>query len=701
MNRYDLASTELDEFQNHDDFIIVWVSLDDHLDRLENFSRYLKRFHSQEHCKRFIREVKSERKILLILTEFDSLSVFHDFIQIQSIYLLLKKKRSFSTIHSENYPKLVDQFIDIDELIARLRKDILLTYRTDLPIRISSINETTTEQSLISLQRNSIMLFWNQLLVHYLINCSKNDINHLKQIMVEQCRIEYANDRRELYKINDFEKNCSDKNILQWYTKDSFVYRLLNKAFRTQNIQLICKFQYFLIVLYKKFRDLANQQTNDPLIVYRGQVLNEKTIKNLQQNVGHFVSTTTLLSTSRDESVARSFIVECPHTIIYHIHIPKNEYRIFKPFIDVSKSSIFSSENEILFYVGTVFSIDSVRRENNGHTIIELTFQNQICEQIQKLIQHFQEYLNHFHHRHNLFMKTDDDRMIDNYYFILSNHTFLSYKNPIVVLYIHLAFFFSNFGLYEKAIELYNETLSINEISMDDPISKVLHIITGYLYFHLSDYENAFLHYGIGLSLLDETNLLICELYNHIGDIWFNMKLNDIAMSCYEQALTIANHRDIPALTNIYQNLIILYTTEENQEKTADYRRQAEAVDDSAYHLEVSTLGKPDLLEQMKNQLDQCKYPSSLQRIDYMYQSGIRFMKDGLFDQSLESFLQARDLILREPPPWRRIPQLLSTLYDNIAWLYLFRHDYLQTLIMWRKSINIRYNFYSSYSIII
>lgn len=75
-------------------------------------------------------------------------------------------------------------------------------------------------------------------------------------------------------------------------------------------------------------------------------------------------------------------------------------------------------------------------------------------------------------------------------------------------------------------------------------------------------------------------------------------------------------------------------------------------------------------------------------------------MKDGHFDQALPSLLGANELILQDPPSWQRFPQLLSTLFDNIAWFYLFRNDYLNALIMWKKSINIRYNFYSSYSIL-
>lgn len=65
------------------------------------------------------------------------------------------------------------------------------------------------------------------------------------------------------------------------------------------------------------------------------------------------------------------------------------------------------------------------------------------------------------------------------------------------MMYIHLAFIFSNLGVYEKAIELYKEAIAVNKISIDSPESIVLHIILGYLYYHSSKYDDAFTPYGI------------------------------------------------------------------------------------------------------------------------------------------------------------------------------------------------------------
>ena len=66
-------------------------------------------------------------------------------------------------------------------------------------------------------------------------------------------------------------------------------------------------------------------------------------------------------------------------------------------------------------------------------------------------------------------------------------------------------------------------------------------------------------------------------------------------------------------------------------------------------------------------------------------------MIKGDFDQALLTLLEAEELVMKEPPSWHRFPRHLSTLFDNIALLYLFREDYLRALTMWKKGIQYCY----------
>jgi hypothetical protein len=48
MNNLDLSTTKLNEIQNYDDFIIVWISSDDFPNEFKNFDDNLKDFRSIE-----------------------------------------------------------------------------------------------------------------------------------------------------------------------------------------------------------------------------------------------------------------------------------------------------------------------------------------------------------------------------------------------------------------------------------------------------------------------------------------------------------------------------------------------------------------------------------------------------------------------------------------------------------------------------
>lgn len=143
MSEFNLSSTKLNETQNHDDFQVFWCSLKDIPNELQHFVDYLTKFDTWQECAIHIAEkVRSDRKILLVLITSDSfgfVSYFNDFPQIHAIYVL---DENFEKLNEQNKPKKLNGiFINECALIDRLRRDILLTYRNDLSISISSLHD--------------------------------------------------------------------------------------------------------------------------------------------------------------------------------------------------------------------------------------------------------------------------------------------------------------------------------------------------------------------------------------------------------------------------------------------------------------------------------------------------------------------------------------------------------------------------------
>ncbi|UJR17980.1 hypothetical protein I4U23_004881 [Adineta vaga] len=423
-NTFQLILTQLDEIQNHEDFIIIWFPSNGRIANEENMGDYLKKFDSLETLNNCIQEVQIERKILLVLTDsFDRLPYFDQLLQIHVIYILNK---STQNIEYRNYTpsKLVDIFTDEYTLIERLRRDILLTYRSDFSIGIFRVQDTTIELSSTILDETAMMFMWNQAFIYYLVNSPllPTDMIQLKQEMVSQCRLECIGKPHALVQIDNFDKNCTHKNVLEWYTQDS----------------------------YDKLKQLNdNQQVENYPRIYRGQEMKIYEIQNLISNIGNLITTNTII--------------------------------LFFPFADISEFSWFPEEQETLFFSGSVFRIEYVQSNIDSTWIVKLTLTNETVLLTKHLINIFSKELNYKLYWNDFFTKTYDLILLGKYYTLLTDK---NYSTNLILTNrtsIDICYLLNNLGNYENIIEYYKKLLSAMK-------SIVLNIIIGYDYYHLFEY---------------------------------------------------------------------------------------------------------------------------------------------------------------------------------------------------------------------
>ncbi len=74
--------------------------------------------------------------------------------------------------------------------------------------------------------------------------------------MIEEARCLYANNQFSLDVIDEFEREYQAKHAIKWYTHDSFLYRLVNKALCTRDICLIFKFRFLIRHIYTQLKDV-------------------------------------------------------------------------------------------------------------------------------------------------------------------------------------------------------------------------------------------------------------------------------------------------------------------------------------------------------------------------------------------------------------------------------------------------------------
>ncbi len=89
-----------------------------------------------------------------------------------------------------------------------------------------------------------------------------------RQQMLDEYRLYYSGNQSQLAIIDEFERDYNANNAIRWYTRSCFLFRLLNKALRTENIEVLYTFRYFIIDLCASLEAAHDQQNITR--VYRG-----------------------------------------------------------------------------------------------------------------------------------------------------------------------------------------------------------------------------------------------------------------------------------------------------------------------------------------------------------------------------------------------------------------------------------------------
>ena len=109
------------------------------------------------------------------------------------------------------------------------------------------------------------------------------------------CRENVAKSSKTIQLIDEFERNYSPDRAIWWYTRESFIYSMLNQSLRLLQGKVIFMMGFFLVDLHRQIEQLHGQQVNQylgqPFKVYRGQRLASSDFKKLENAIGgpHFI----------------------------------------------------------------------------------------------------------------------------------------------------------------------------------------------------------------------------------------------------------------------------------------------------------------------------------------------------------------------------------------------------------------------------
>ncbi|CAF3843268.1 unnamed protein product [Rotaria sp. Silwood1] len=367
-----------------------------------------------------------------------------------------------------------------------------------------------------------------------------------KKEMIEECRKQYQTDPIEQKKIDEFEESYCIPQAISWYTKDSFLCRLLNKACRTEDIDLIYTFRFYIHDLYQQLHQLHADFIQylqdidvDILHLYRGQCMSSSEFKDLQQNIGKLYSTTTFLSTTLDPDVAHEYAsfsyndIQSDFQNVLFEYVVDLNLKQTKPFAEISKESFMKHEHEVLFCMGSVFRIDRIEKSTDNSTwnvkatLVEINEQIQLEQTSTQVLLKLGDYavrINEFDkaERYYRLMLEDDQENIDN----------------MIQVYERIAHLYTVKGEYAAVIEMCQTLI---KLSSSLPY-KTLEIYTeiAQIYYHICEYDQALLHYELVLNLNVDINCIDCAiLYTSIAEI-HRIKMNwSAAQQNYMKALAV------------------------------------------------------------------------------------------------------------------------------------------------------------------
>jgi len=191
-----------------------------------------------------------------------------------------------------------------------------------------------------------------------------------KEIMLNKCKDYYRRNKKQLEKIDLFHSIYTSDKAIDWYTEDCFVYRLVNQAFRAEDVTLWYLFRFYIIDLCSQLKKVHREQTiQDYLKLYRGQTrMPTQELENLRSNVGGCIVTNGFLSTSKDMKIAQQFVTgaednEDFKVIIFEIIVNTSQFKNVS-FVDIDQYQRKNGENEILFNIGSVFKIHNVEYDD-------------------------------------------------------------------------------------------------------------------------------------------------------------------------------------------------------------------------------------------------------------------------------------------------------------------------------------------------
>ncbi|CAF1429283.1 unnamed protein product [Adineta steineri] len=465
-------------------FSLIWLDADVNVKdtrdtevKLRSIINHIKKFQDVKQCQHYIEQTSHEDRLVIIVSGRlgrEIVPYIHQLRQVISIYVYCMNKTS-NEQWAFKFSKIKSVVVDLDELVSQITTHHKIQRKVEEPLLIFTF--TTNVDAGKSILRVNGQFVFSQILIDCLLRLKSTEID--KDELINLCENVYKGNNTELNNLHEFQQDYSPDKVLWWYTKETFFYKTLNAALRTQTIHMIFLFRSFI---YDIYRQLQKSQSKHPLQVYRSQLMSIDELDGLKNNIGQFISINSMFSTSKQRTTALFYLGDITtqidsERVLFEIDADPSIVTT-KPFADISKHSYFPDESEVLFMVGSIFRLNNINRSNDQIWIIKMTLCNDDEHDLKQVLMYMKQQIEHeetnLHTLGKLLRKMGRFDLAEKYFNRLlqelsSNDLLLS------SLYEDLGELASQTGDYDMSIQWHQKSLAIkneNQLTINLNINK-------------------------------------------------------------------------------------------------------------------------------------------------------------------------------------------------------------------------------------
>ncbi|CAF3666673.1 unnamed protein product [Adineta steineri] len=674
-------------------------------------------FTDGEQCVEFIQTITNNKVCMIVSDSLGQHIVpnVHDMSQVDTILVFCNNQASHEQWTKE-WPKIKGVFTDISAICEALKQAAHQCEQN-----ATSISFVASKNKFDQLDSTFI---YTQILKEILLTINFDD-EHFKEF-IAYCREVYEDDENELKNVNQLQITYKDNTAIWWYTKNAFLYSMLNQALRLMDVDMIIRMGFFINDLHRDIQRLHSEQFDgEPsgkiFTVYRGQGLSKEDFSNMTKAKGGLISFNNFLSTGKTRDMSLKFARQAatnPDLIGVLFIMSIDPAETTTPFASIGGVSYFHTEDEVLFSMHTMFSIEDIKPidENNHLYQVNLTLTNDSDHDLLTLTDRIRQDTfpgsNGWYRLGQLLIKMGHFTKAQEVYEELVRQSNDESENASV--YHQLGGIKNNEGeyeealsYYEKALAIYQETLPANDINLDNIYNDM-----GVLYHSMGDYLKGLSFDKKVLEIkqqsLPSNHPDLATSYNNMGNAYSKMGDYPKSLSYYEKAFEIRqqslppNHPDFGAS---YSNLGMVYESMGDYSKSLSYYEKALEI-----RLQSLPPNHPELGDSYNNLGTVCDSMGDYSKALSYYEKALAITQQSLppshpslgstynnigmayknmsdYRKALSSHEKALEIQQKSLPP--NHPEL-GTSYDNIGMVYYSMDDYTKALSYFEKAHAIR-----------